>query len=171
MSDETILRECPFCGGEAELVCNDIGVFVGCFHENCPIGPQTSTYLDGYATEAEAIAAWNARAAHGTLTAEQAREAIEEAKAELLESCEYVGDMWQRKGDVLKAFGKMEQAIADELNAELGGGTCRISASSTDGLCSDNPRKWCELSCGHSFTLEGLGKPVACPVCGKAVER
>ena len=58
----TDLKPCPFCGGEAELVCNDIGVFVGCFHENCPIGPQTSTYLDGYATEAEAVAAWNARA-------------------------------------------------------------------------------------------------------------
>ena len=57
----TDLKPCPFCGGEAELVSNDIGVFVGCFHENCPIGPQTSTYLDGYATEAAAIAAWNAR--------------------------------------------------------------------------------------------------------------
>ena len=63
------------------------------------------------------------------------------------------------------------QAIADELNAELGSGTCCILASSTDGLCSDNPRQWFELSCGHSFTLDGLRAPVACPVCGKAVER
>ena len=57
----------------------------------------------------------------------------------------------------------------EERVAELGSGTCRIIASSTDGLCSDNPRQWFELSCGHSFTLDGLGVPVACPVCGKAV--
>lgn len=57
----------------------------------------------------------------------------------------------------------------DELNAALENGTCRIIASSTDGLCSDNPRKWFELSCGHSFTLDGLEAPVACAVCGKRV--
>lgn len=56
-------------------------------------------------------------------------------------------------------------------SAELGSGTCRITASATDGLCSDNPRQYFELSCGHSFTLDGLGAPVACAVCGKAVER
>lgn len=55
--------------------------------------------------------------------------------------------------------------------AELGSGTCHITASSTDGLCSDNPRQYFELSCGHSFTLDGLGAPVACAVCGKAVEQ
>lgn len=71
----------------------------------------------------------------GTLTAEQVQEAIEEAKAELLESCEYVGDMWQRKGDVLKAFGKMEQAIADELNATLGG---EINGDTSDGYHTFN---------------------------------
>lgn len=81
-----------------------------CSKSFCAQGP------DG-ATEDEAIAAWNTRT-HGTLTAEQVREAIEEAKSELLESCEYVGDMYQRQSDVLKAFGKMEQAIADELNTE-----------------------------------------------------
>ena len=62
---------------------------------------------------------------------------------------------------------KAEQAIA----ATLGSGTCRILASATDGLCSDSPRQWFVLSCGHSFTLDGLGAPVACPVCGKAVKR
>jgi len=60
MSEE--LKSCPFCGGEAEIIQNDIGLFIGCFHEDCPIGPATSTYVDGYATEAEAVAAWNARA-------------------------------------------------------------------------------------------------------------
>lgn len=50
-------------------------------------------------------------------------------------------------------------------------GACHIAASATDGLCSDSPRKWYELSCGHSFMLYGLEAPAACAVCGKAVER
>lgn len=55
--------------------------------------------------------------AHNTLTAEQVRDVIEVAKAELLESCKYLCDYEQRTNDVLKAFGKMEQKIA----ATMGG--------------------------------------------------
>lgn len=61
------------------------------------------------------------------------------------------------------------QAIADELNAERHVETCRITASSTDGLCSDNPRHYFELSCCHSFTLDGLEPPNYCEVCGAKV--
>lgn len=46
---------------------------------------------------------------------------------------------------------------------------CKIVASSTDGLVTDAPRKWCQLSCGHSFTFIGLGSPAACLVCGRKV--
>lgn len=53
-----------------------------------------------------------------------------------------------------------------EQSDELENGTCRIAASMTDGLCSDNPRQWFKLSCGHSFTVDCLEAPVACPVCG-----
>lgn len=60
-----------------------------------------------------------------------------------------------------------EQAVA----ATLGRGECEIVASSTDGLGSDSPKYWFELSCGHSFTVDGLELPVACAVCGKAVKR
>lgn len=49
--------------------------------------------------------------------------------------------------------------------------TCRITASATDGLCTDRPRQYFELSCGHSFTLDGLEPPNCCPNCGKAVKR
>jgi Lar family restriction alleviation protein len=56
------LKPCPFCGEEAAIIRNDIGLFVGCFNTDCPIGPATSTYVDGYDTEAEAIEAWNTRA-------------------------------------------------------------------------------------------------------------
>jgi DNA-directed RNA polymerase subunit RPC12/RpoP len=43
--------------------------------------------------------------------------------------------------------------------------TCYVTGSATDGLCTDNPRKYFELSCGHSFTLNGLKTPNYCPNC------
>ena len=53
----------------------------------------------------------------------------------------------------------------------LYGGECKVVASSTDGLTTDEPKKWFELSCGHSFMLYGLGAPICCPVCGRIVKR
>ena len=50
-------------------------------------------------------------------------------------------------------------------------GECRVVASATDGLMTDSPRKWWELSCGHSLELDGLEPPACCPVCGKLVTR
>ena len=78
-------------------------------------------------TEAEAIAAWNTRAAktigkvqveiepvlHGTLTAEQVREAVE-GHGNIMDNRLY--EDWQ--------------AVADELNAKLGSGTCETEARS-----------------------------------------
>ena len=49
-------------------------------------------------------------------TTEQVRELMEEAKSELLESCEYVGNMSQRQSDVLEVVGKLEQGIAATLS-------------------------------------------------------
>lgn len=68
-------------------------------------------------------------------------------------------------------LGNLVHAKPDTVESLHTDGTCRIMASATDGLCSDNPRKHFKLSCGHGFTLDGLGTPVACAVCGKAVER
>ena len=73
-------------------------------------------------------------------------------------------------GECISAYSDyltLEQAIA----ATLGSGECEITASATDGLCSDNPRIWFKLSCGHSFTLDGLEAPNYCPNCGKAVNK
>lgn len=64
------------------------------------------------------------------------------------------------------------QAIADELNAALGGGECKIIGSSTNNLMyPDYMTKWYELSCGHSVTLKGSEPPNFCPNCGKKVKQ
>ena len=90
----------------------------------------------------------------GKLTAEQVRGAIERR---------FGFDVWVPP--------KRWQAIADELNAALCGGECKVVASSTDGLMTAEPKKWFELSCGHSFMLYGLDAPICCPVCGRIVKR
>lgn len=107
--------------------------------------------------------------ASGALTAEQVRESIERhfGKVAVLDD----GKPVEWRDDWVCKVGIDYKGIADELNAALGGGECRIAASSTDGLTSDEPKQWFELSCGHVFKLYGLGIPVACPVCGKAVKR
>ena len=95
MSDET-LKPCPFCGGEAEAVheIDDLWVTVEC--------TECGALVDG-------IAAWNARATHSTLTAEQVRQAAHgHYKLSMVLDVDGL-DMPQVKFDW--------QAIADELNA------------------------------------------------------
>jgi hypothetical protein len=41
----------------------------------------------------------------------------------------------------------------------------KVNASVTEGLTSSNPRIWFELSCGHSFMVDGLNMPRCCPMC------
>ena len=96
MTDETTLLPCPFCGGEAEMLTAESmngGYLFGIMCNDC------RSRGDVYDTEAEAIAAWNARTAHGTLTAEQVEIAINN-------HCQFT------VGCVVDA-----QAITDELNA------------------------------------------------------
>lgn len=80
-----------------------------------------------------------------TLIAKQVWEAIEEAEAELLERCEYVGDTEQRKVDILKAFGKMRWTIADELGSE----TCHMNIIDERKASNGEKEYLCECSeCG-----------------------
>ena len=137
MSDETTLLPCPFCGGEAQVLKDGLP-YVVIECERCFCRTNCNV------TEAEAIAAWNTRAelGRGTLTA----------------------------NDVLNAVykhGARWQAIADELNAEMGSGTCELrEASWDDGTCT-----WGVIcsSCGakHEHT-HGYGWNFA-PCCGKRV--
>lgn len=91
------------------------------------------------------------------LTAEQVREAIRKYAED--DSCY-----------IFEVYGEMCGPIADELNAATGGGTCKITATSTNNLMyPDYMVKWYELSCGHSLTLKGEEVPKWCAVCGKAV--
>ena len=66
------LKPCPFCGGDAQTMCMDLDSIeegwqvwgVWCMDDLYAEehgGYQHGHYIDNYATEAEAIAAWNTR--------------------------------------------------------------------------------------------------------------
>lgn len=59
-SNATELLPCPFCGGEAELVCDGFGVRIRCRNPRCRVNVHTIAYTSKH--EAEAIEAWNTRA-------------------------------------------------------------------------------------------------------------
>ena len=94
----------------------------------------------------------------GTLTAEQVREAIERHSTETL-GCrrQFMERDWQ--------------AIADELNAELGSGTCCLHYGEDD----EGYDGWYCDECGGWFQVvrrDGhLVKPKHCQECGRRVER
>lgn len=92
----------------------------------------------------------------GTLTAEQVREAIERHSIETL-GCR-------------RQFRERDwQAIADELNATLGSGTCELAYGEDD----EGYDGWYCQSCGRWFDAvwrDGrLVEPTRCGCCGKAV--
>ena len=146
MSDETTLLPCPFCGGEARHY--EPGPIE--HHIECT-NPKCYAVTHGWSTEVEAIAAWNTRAAHGTLTAEQVSKAV------------YAHSIHADCADA------DWQAIADELNAALGGGECEnVAPDYLDFLCSK-----CGFVHYHSDENDaGDGNDWNyCPNCGKAVKR
>lgn len=98
MSDETILLPCPFCGSEARM----LGTKERWFNPACSNSECGCEWTDSYVTEAEAIAAWNTRATHGTLTAELVEKIVDR-------NCE-----WYEGGEI------DAQAIVDELNTAMG---------------------------------------------------
>ena len=55
------LKQCPFCGGEAEIVETEYAVDVSCKDGNCR---GYTDYLNSK-TKKEAIEAWNRRAENG----------------------------------------------------------------------------------------------------------
>lgn len=150
VKDSQILRECPFCGGEAETLTAEYkhGGYVFCIMCNdcCSRG-------DAYDNEAEAVAAWNTRAERGTLTVEQVMAIAGKHQPDYCSDTHACFD-WQ--------------AIADELNSRAE----RTCKSTTD----DNA--WCFAcsECGKSFPRSKLhlahnhGEINYCPNCGARVK-
>ena len=156
-----LLEPCPFCGCES-FVRIDVSLAhtqsryrVGCDkYSQCHGWYGHSRY---YATEAEAIAAWNTRSATtiGKLTANDVLNAVYKH-----------GSRWQ--------------AIADELNALLGSGTCENVAREWEKFAHAGTSFCCSECGAHYFDAESYYAGLAgkdeedirtnfCPNCGRKV--
>lgn len=166
----TELLPCPFCGGEAQVMHMDLDSIeegwkvwgVWCVDDlNAEDYRNHGHFIDNYATEAEAVAAWNTRAEHGTLTAEQVREAAHgHYKLRMVRDVDGL--------DVPQAVFDW-QAIADELNARAER-TCEIESSFLNDFSSEHECWWeFDLSCGHHVTGDTMDSPNYCEVCGAKV--
>jgi len=163
MSDETTLLPCPWCG-EYPKVAEDggsTGPWFCVWHDCPPVeGGKARHYGESlgcisittawFHTEAEAIAAWNTRTAHGPLTAEQVMAIAGKHQPDYCSDTHVCFD-WQ--------------AIADELNAELGSGTCEFELN-TDMTAIRCDKCDYELPKGTDLKATRF-----CGGCGKAVKR
>lgn len=167
MSDETTLLPCPFCGGEAHIsddYSSKRGMVYSVWHD-CPAGGGYHPYGQGvgvlqvtsawFSSREEAIAAWNTRATHGTLTAEQVMAIAGKHQPDYCSDTHVCFD-WQ--------------AIADELNALLGSGTCHMDFIDEYERPSGEEDYLCECSeCGSQTWEPAHDLPLYCRKCGKAV--
>ena len=112
---------------------------------------RTKVALHSILTPEQAIAA---TLGSGMLTAEQVREAW----------CRHL-----RRDCLYDPPTPDWQAIADELNATLGAGTCHVESSIIDTY---EYNRWeYELSCGHTIIWEDSEPPRYCPNCGRRIEQ
>ena len=134
------LREFQFAHGELAYIGSDELKDLACaLHDDIPLGYEASMRLGQWLL--------HATLGNGTLTAEQVRRTV------------------LKLGNVMgpRFYGNW-QAVADELNAELGSGTCEV----------EYVNEWMGWHCKSCDTLwQGLPdqKPSYCMRCGKAVER
>ena len=167
MSDETILLPCPFCGEEPwepspKRWTNAIGdeswsAFVHCPECILTVETKSCGYETAEAAIEDAARKWNTRATvgNGTLTVEQVREAIEKR---------FDFDVW--------VPAERWQAIADELNATVGNGTCHMDFIDEYERPSGDEDYLCECSeCGSQMWEPAHDLPLYCRKCGKKVER
>lgn len=170
MEDSHTLLPCPFCGGEAHTI--EPARYGKSWGVRCECG----AFLGFEHTEAEAIAAWNtrtelengverSRTEYTPLTDEQVRKAI------------FNGSTYASyDGCTYHASGIRPQAIADELNAELGSGTCHIVKTWSDSDYNEDWRYRCS-ECGCFIdvyerdpeTGDVINAANYCPNCGAKV--
>jgi len=148
--DERALKPCPFCGGEAKIMNLNHGTWVECSNYHYE-RHQVCVHAK---TEAEAIAAWNTRT-HGTLTAEQVRKCVR------VGACDH--GLWGALDEDTDW-----QTIADELNAELGSGTCELTETDSYSKANEVIHVLECSACGE--TCEHVnGSYPRCPHCGRKV--
>lgn len=166
-------KPCPFCGSSIPVVLTS-NEYDG-FRIVCR---KCFALTDWFETEEEALAAWNRRAPYEDddwFYLPKPKEAVvqygspqfekTENGCKAKQSIEVIESAIRAWGDELNE--RVMKRICEVWNAKFEAETCRIVASSTDGLTTNEPKKWFELSCGHSFILYGLDTPAACPVCGR----
>ena len=143
----TDLKPCPFCGGEA-LTMSDKKWWVSCPKCSCEIGFEgmdENGFCGRYDTEAEAAAAWNARAVETCIDQDGVRDLIERYSDEM--------------GGNARCFHNGAYArIADELCGRKAE-TCESARHEFGYGCS---------VCGASWA--GVDDPNYCPNCGRKVE-
>ena len=163
------LLPCPFCGGEADVIDYDDECWVA---HQCANG--TSVETNSYETEAEAIAAWNSRAAmefDNWFYLPKPKEPI----VEVTETT-HAWDGTKVKTDVF--YQVQEQAVinwAKELDEHIIKRICEVWNSRAERTCEQEERGWGTegdharvwLTCGHDCmvpTVQDL--PNYCPNCG-----
>lgn len=185
MSHETTLLPCPICGKKVSIASteNEVGerwwfITRGTYKTtrcNCRLFLEsekfTCSWNDDYSLECRAklIDKWNTRATHGTLTAEQVREAIFNGSS----YASYDGAKYYADGINM-------QATADELNARAGR-TCEPKWT-LQGETQTQEFWRCECgNCNECFgvedrssfpfkmTIDKVEAPNYCPNCGAKV--
>ena len=81
-------------------------------------------------------------------------------------------ELWHFWRVDLTEKGKRKRKEAIDRIATSGRGECIVVSYTTDGLVSDDPKRFFHLSCGHRVGLPGLtDTPKFCAVCGRKVKR
>ncbi len=190
--DGSVLKRCPFCWGEAQVMHMDLssleegwkvwGVWcVDDLHAEEHGGYQHGHYIENFATEEEAIEAWNTRTPEQAVavtlgkrepTYEQWRaiseaigDGMEYAHDKAIEHPDEADPLWNLDEYVNRVI---EVAFGD--TATPGSGKCSVeSRIFIEGEYVPCPYYEYEMECGGQFRWDEAEPPTYCPNCGKAV--
>lgn len=169
------LKPCPFCGGEAKAYVRDYGDThywrVSCSSDKCGVNPVTNVYH----TEAEAIDAWNTRAAYEAedyFYLPKPKQGISFTSETLVKRTEHGYQI----GAITDVYENAVKEWEKQLNDYIIGRICEVfrpeRTCKVEGSYTDNweYQTWgFELSCGHDVPMLFNEPPNYCPVCGAKV--